>query len=266
MFVTIINDCSDANDLFARQATRAARLFNAPIIPVRVDNFSDLEAGGNLIDALDAGEGEEGVILVNVAPRHGNGKKWENGTPFGFFFYKKTLVVSTISGYTLSLAKKMGVIDKMYITDVAEVVDKLVKLGKMDQYKADDIKKTQFRSYEYSPKLAKYLWEGLDLPAHDYDLSEILDVDDRVWVTDSFGNCKTTLLEDEVSVNAEGLVETAWGKFKLNARLKDLANGEATLYVGSSGIGDKRFVELAINGKNAAEKYGVKIGDKVLVE
>lgn len=264
MFVTIINDCNDPNDLFARQATRVATLFNSPVIPVKVENYSDLEASGNLVDALDASEGSEGVILVNVAPRHGLGKKWENGTPFGYFYYHKTLVVATVSGYTLSLPKKLGLIDKLYITHLPDVVDKLVKLGKMEQHKADQIKKTQFRSYEYSPKLAKYLWEGIDLPAEEYDVNEILDVDDRVWLTDSFGNCKTTILEKELD-KSQGEVETKWGRFKIHERLKDLATDEAALYVGSSGIEDKRFVEFTINGQNAAQKYEVKIGDKVLV-
>src|SRR5688572_12965729 len=98
MFVTIINDCKDEN-AFGRQATKAAALFGCSIVTVGVD--SDIEAAGNLIDCLDAGEGKEGVILVNVAPRHGDAKKWPNGTPFGYFLYKETLVVTSIDGLTL---------------------------------------------------------------------------------------------------------------------------------------------------------------------
>jgi hypothetical protein len=123
MFVTIINDCNDAN-VFGRQLTRAAVLFNTPVIPVGVHN--ELEAAGNLIDILDAAGGEKGVILVNVAPRHGSAKKWPNGTPFAYFYVGKTLVVASIDGVTLSLIKKLNIVDSVNLMDIPTVLDHLL--------------------------------------------------------------------------------------------------------------------------------------------
>ncbi|MBI1839007.1 MAG: hypothetical protein HYR95_01760, partial [Candidatus Colwellbacteria bacterium] len=103
MNITIINDCRDANAA-GRQAARAATLLGGTVAFIGVTN--DLEASGNLIDALDAIEGKGGIVLVNVAPRNGTAKKWENGTPFGYFWYKETLVLASVDGLTLSLVKK----------------------------------------------------------------------------------------------------------------------------------------------------------------
>src|SRR5512141_546524 len=115
MFVTLINDCRDAN-AFGRQATKAGALLGRLVVTVGVRN--DLEAAGNLVDALDAAEGREGVILVNVAPRNGDAKKWPNGTPFGWFKCGGTLVVASIDGLTLSLAKKLGLFEAVHVFDI----------------------------------------------------------------------------------------------------------------------------------------------------
>ena len=42
---------------------------------------NDLRAGGNLVDSIDADCGFPGIVLANVAPRHGAAKKWMNGDP-----------------------------------------------------------------------------------------------------------------------------------------------------------------------------------------
>src|SRR5215469_12078503 len=102
MFVTIINDCKDEN-AFGRQQTRASMLFNTHVTTIGVEFGETIEGSGNIIDMLDASDGAKGILLVNLAPRHGEGKKWENGTPFCYFSYKDTLVVSTVAGFTLSL-------------------------------------------------------------------------------------------------------------------------------------------------------------------
>ena len=79
MFVTIINDCRDADEM-GRQTTRASVLFPGSNINfLGVNNFNEIEAAGLLVDVIDAGTGDKGVIMVNAAPRHGTGKKYENG-------------------------------------------------------------------------------------------------------------------------------------------------------------------------------------------
>jgi len=113
--VTIINDCRDENAK-GRQVTRAISLLKCPVSFIGVEN--DLEASGNLIDTMDALGESAGVILVNVAPRNGKGRKWGNGSPFGYFRYKKIIVVSSIDGLTLSLVKKLKLIKFVNILDL----------------------------------------------------------------------------------------------------------------------------------------------------
>jgi hypothetical protein len=85
-FITVIQDCNDEGTK-GRITSRVQNLFEG-ISPsfVAVGAYSDLQAAGNLVDILDATEGNDGIILVNSAPRHGKGKKHENGIPFGYFY------------------------------------------------------------------------------------------------------------------------------------------------------------------------------------
>src|SRR5579859_4068376 len=259
MFITIINDCRDSN-VMGRQETRVMRLFPTASVATVGIAQNELEAAGNIIDMLDASDGEEGVILVNVAPRQGRGKKWPNGTPFGYFFYKKTLVIATIAEQSLSLIKKLGIIDSIFLTDVPTVVDHMIRNGQLESSLRERISKSQFRSYDYSPRLAKWIKEDLPIPHKVYAISNIPDAPQAIWWTDNFGNCKTTILPDEIGHQAGKIITTKMGDVICYDRLKDVPNGEAALIIGSSGLGDKRFIELVIQGESAADKYQLKPG------
>ena len=260
MFITIITDCRDNNEQ-GRQTTRASMLFpGANISFVGVGNFNEIEAAGNLIDMLDSATGAEGVIMVNAAPRHGPGKKYENGTPFGYFYYNNKIIVSTIAGNTLSLAKKFGMIDKLYVTDIPTVTAAFVTKGK---FQADAQKRTmltQFRSYEYMPFLGKWLHDKEDVPSEEMSLDSIPDAPKTVWWVDNFGNTKTTLLPDEIGFEPGKKIQTKVGEFTCYNRLKDVPNGEAGMTIGSSGYQNKRFIEITIQGKNAAKEFGLYSG------
>jgi len=258
MFVTIINDCRDAN-AFGRQATKAAAHFEAPINLVGVKN--DLEAAGNLIDVLAAGEGRKGVILVNVAPRHGSAKKWPNGTPFGWFRYGETLVVASIDGLTLSLVKKLGLTDRIHVLDIPTVMKVAADNQLLDRETAEYIVTTQFRSLEFVPRVAAWLWKGWKLPATELPIAAIADAPSAVWFVDNFGNCKTTVLPDEL---AQFIDEDAMGGLASIAfydRLKDVPNGEAGFVLGSSGIDGRRFIEVMVQGGDASKRFGLATGD-----
>ncbi len=263
MFITIINDCRDENAM-ARQSTRAASLFHFNITTVGIESFKDLEGAGNIIDVMDAAEGEEGVIMLNIAPRHGRGKKWPNGTPFGFFRYKKTLIVSTVDGYCFSLAKKFGLIDTAYVTDLPTVIDHMIDKGKFKAEYRDLVVKSQFRSYDYMPRLAKWLWDNVELPYEEYPMDQIPDAPKAVWWVDNFGNCKTTILPEEIGFEAGKKIQTAIGEMTCYNRLKDVPNDEPALIVGSSGFGMKRFLEVVVQGKSAAAKYGLTSGSVLI--
>lgn len=261
MFVTVINDCHDGNTM-GRQATRISTLFGLNPSLVAINNYSELEAAGNIIDVLDASNGEEGVVLVNSAPRHK--KKWPNGTPFGYFWYKKTLVVTTIDGLCLSLVKKLGLATEIMVTDVPTVVDYMIKEGHLDKELRDTIAKSQFRSYDYMPRLARWVMDGLEVPHEKYSISEVEDAPKAVWWVDNFGNCKTTLLPEDVGFEAGKTLKTKIGDIKCYIQLRDVPVREAAMTIGSSGIGKKRFLEIIVQGKSASDHFDVSVGSEIV--
>ncbi len=263
MFVTIINDCRDENTM-GRQATRAARLFGDGVAINTVGiGQNELEGAGNLIDMLDASDGENGVIMVNVAPRHGRGKKWPNGTPFGYFYYKNTIVIATIAEQCLSLVKKFGLTEDIKLTDIATVIDAMIGRRKLEKSLRNRIVHSQFRSYDYMPRLAKWIYDGEDIPHESYPMTNIPQVPKAVWWVDNFGNCKTTLLPEEIGHDAGKMLQTKAGGIICYDHLKDVPNGEPGLIIGSSGLDNKRFIEIVVQGASAAAKFHLKPGDEI---
>lgn len=262
MFITIINDCHDDNTS-GRQQIRLATLFpGAAITMVGIANYREIEAAGNMIDMLDASSGNEGVILVNSAPRHK--KKWPNGTPFGYFWYKKTLVVATIDGYCLSLVKKFRLAKEIMLTDVTTVADSFLQKGKITKELRDQLVITQFRSFDYMPRLACWLMNKEDVPHETYPIESIPNAPKAIWLIDNFGNAKTTLLPEEVGFTPGKRIQTKIGEFTCYTQLRDVAVGEAALVIGSSGIDSNRFVEIIIMGEKASDKYHLETGMEIL--
>ena len=261
MFVSIINDCRDENTM-NRQIVRATHLFDVPVSAVGVVN--DIEAAGNLIDTLDAAEGKEGVILANVAPRHGKAKQWPNGTPFGHIVYKHTHIFATVDGLMLSLLKKLGLAEAIEVYDIPTVIDMMIGKGELEASKRTLIVDSQFRSYEFLPRVAKWFMSGVDLPFTLQPLSELLSVPNAIWWVDNFGNCKTTLLPEDGGYEVGKTVKTSVGEVPCYYRLKDVPDNEAGLIVGSSGIDNRRFLELVVQGKSAAERFKVQSGTVLL--
>lgn len=260
MFITIINDCRDANAA-GRQATRVAALTGST--PSFVGVTSDLEAAGNLVDILDATLGAPGAVLVNVAPRNGSAKKWKNGTPFGYFRYGKTIVIASIGGLTLSLVKKIGIATEIHLLDIASATEELVKNTGLQPALRKHIIETQFRSLEFLPRVAAYLATHGDMISTPLSFAEIPDAPQAVWCIDNFGNVKTTLFPEELPLS-DNTVRTRFGVFPFFNHLADVPDGVASLTRGSSGIGERRFVELVVQGGSAAAKFGIVSGDQII--
>ncbi len=256
MYVTIISDCHDDNAK-TRQTIRAGSLLSSPVTYCGVN--SDIEAAGNLVDALDVSTGHANVILVNVAPRHGAAKKWPNGTPFGYFRIGGSLVVTTIDGHVLSLVKKLGLVDAISVFDIPTVAEYAFQAKLLSREQADYLKVTQFRSLEFMPRAAAWLVQGHDLPATAWPIIEVPDMPPSIWWVDNFGNCKTTLLPDEHDNILPGLRE----KLGHHDRLKDVANGETAVVTGSSGIGDIRFLEIMTQGGSASAMLNLSAADLI---
>jgi len=270
MFVTVITDCFDAN-ASARQITRYQSYLGLPTFLVGVNmpttnidvspSHGELEAAIQMIDTLDAAEGSRGVVVANVAPRQGQGKKWPNGTPFGYFHYKNTLVLSSIDGMTLSLVKKLGLVDHINMFDIPTVIRQMIDAGYLEEWQYLHITKSQFRSFEFLPRAAKWLSQGIDLPTEKYSLSEVTDAPHAIGYIDNFGNTVTTMLPEDIGFEPGKEVKTQFGTFKCYERLKDVPNGETALIIGSWGLEKRRWISFITQGKDTAQLYGVKVGD-----
>jgi hypothetical protein len=258
MFTTIINDCRDDNAR-ARQTSRVGSLQNSSLSFIGVD--SDLEAGMQLIDALDATAGLEGLILVNVAPRGGHTTKWENGTPFAYFWYKKTLIISSVDGYALSAIKKLNLTSEINLLDIHEATKVMLEANFITKEEAERIPHSQFRSFDFIPRAGVFMIQGNHLPSTPYNQDDIPDLPKAIWNIDNFGNCKTTLTPEDIE-NKEKTT-TRYGDLPYYEKLRDVPDGDTVLTRGSSGIDNTRFIEAVMQRKNFAKNNNAKIGDDI---
>ncbi len=261
MFTTIINDCRDDNAR-ARQTSRVGSLISTSISFIGVD--SDLEAGMQLIDVLDATGGREGLVLVNVAPRGGHTTKWENGTPFAYFWHKQTLVILSVDGYALSAVKKLNLVSNVHLLDIHTAVETMLLSGFITEAEAKRVPLSQFRSFDFIPRAGVFMIKGNHLPSAPYDLTNIPDLPPAIWNIDNFGNCKTTLTPADV--NTDNAPITRFGQLPYHEKLRDVPDGELALVQGSSGLDDTRFLEILMQRKNFAQISGAQIGDDIFQE
>ncbi len=259
MNITIINDCRDANAV-GRQIARATSLLGGSVSFIGVS--SDLQASGNLIDVLDALEENSGIVLVNVAPRNGKAKKWKNGTPFGYFQYKKILVLVSVDGLTLSLVKKFKLTKFITILDIPKTLNQLIAGGALSEELRDSITRTQFRSYDFLPRVAAFLVSGKKLQGTKLHIKDIQNAPSAIWWIDNFGNCKTTLLHEEAK--GQNRFSTKFAKLSYFARLKDVPDKTPAIISGSSGLGEKRFLEIVVQGGSAEKKFDISVGDVII--
>ncbi|HEX3082139.1 MAG TPA: SAM hydroxide adenosyltransferase [Candidatus Saccharimonadia bacterium] len=279
--VVIITDCADGNAR-VRQELRFEALFGVKPAFLGVGGVApDLEAGGNLLDALDgltnlpaSRAGQEAVVLVNVAPR-GDGvrRRWANGTPFCYFWVGRTLVVSTYAGRALALAAACGLVNEVEVVDLPAVVAAARHWGELTEAQAERINHTQFRSLEFLPLVAYWLTAGRSVPSEPAPV-EAADVRGRVWCVDNFGNVKTTLTEDEVDFEEGREVHLADGQTAVCFRqLADVPRDTSALVIGSSGYGGTRLLEVVVQWRDggfagshtAAGRHGLFVGSSVLV-
>lgn len=261
MFITIINDCRDDNAR-GRQESRLASLVPAATSFIGVQ--SDLEAGVQLIDTLDATEGRPGLILVNVAPRGGHTTKWENGTPFAYFKYQDTLIVSSVDGFVLSGVKKFELVTEVALLDTHSAAAAMTAAGFIDTAAAARIPTTQFRSFDFTPRVGAFLLGGGLLPSEPYALTNVPNLPAAVWHIDNFGNCKTTLTAADLAGGSE--LTTRFDVLPHIAQLRNLLDNQHGVITGSSGLGDIRFLELMAQRKSFAGAHKVNIGDDLFTE
>jgi hypothetical protein len=259
MPITIMNDCRDANAIM-RQITRAATLLPGAGAVQFCPVTTTLEAAGMIVDAVDAAAGRDSIILANIAPRNGEAKRWQNGAPFGFLCFEKTQIFATIDGYVFSLLQKLTgktlPVRRLELPEVIGVLD-------LNEATRARVLTTQFRSFEFLPRVAAKMIGGMvDIPSHQADV--IPEIPPVIWFVDCFGNMKTTVTPGELNEARHGAsVLFSAGEMKrwlpFIPHLKDVPDGTLAVTVGSSGLGDKRLLEVMLQGGRAADVFEEKV-------
>ncbi len=265
-----INDCFLCPDALQRSEDRYIGIFGSR--PSCRGVADDIIAACAALAVLDAKRGAPTVININAAPRGTKvqslvAEKPANGTPFGFVRFGGTLITSTLKGYELSLVKKFFGLKKLCLLDIPAVMEYMVKLGRVSEDHAEHVCNTQFRSFEFQPDVAAWLWAKEELPFTEVSADTIPDMPRIVWKIDNFGNCCTTLHRSEVS-ELDGQIATKWGALPYYKRLADVPSGRVAVVSGSSGFGfgpRNRFLEIMVGGMGrASEKLDIKVGETVL--
>lgn len=268
----IFTDCDDKNARH-RQSLRIQQLFG--VTPIITGVQSDLDAAGQIVDALDAtlnieipgNKRQATLILGNIAPRHGEVRLREkNGTRFGYFWKDSALVCTTLDGLTLSLAWRLAGVEDVHVFDNAKVLLWATTQGLVDIETAAYIRDTQFRSFEFLPRCARWLLDGRDVPSVTRRLAfevpgSLGQNDCYVWQIDKFANAKTTI---DLLVDKPDMRQTFGLPFyRYLSEVPD--DGRPAWVVGSSGFGNRRFAEIVINGGHAAKLLGLKVGHNVAI-
>lgn len=282
--VIALTDCADPNAL-ARQSARIAALFGtAPSILPLTGPDPEGAAALTLLDLLRAtgltgAPAHPAVVLVNIAPRDG---RWPNGAPFCWFRFGGHLVITTLSERVLApVAEYLGV-ERVHVTDVREAVTAAAaQWAELSSDEVEEIVRTQFRSLWYVPLLARWLVDGHPVPAREHPIGQAQaqtqaheegapsapDGGVRVAVVDNFGNCKLDRPAAALPGYADGgrLTVTVGAGQRIQVRcfdrLPDVPYGEPGITTGSSGVG---FAELVVRGGSAADRFGLREGDRVL--
>ncbi len=93
------------------------------------------------------------------------------------------------------------------------------------------------------------------------NIKDIPDAPPMIWWIDNFGNCKTTLLCDDIKDGT--LLSTKFNKLSRFARLKDVPDKTPALISGSSGLGEKRFLEIVVQGGSAEKELKISVGETI---
>ncbi|MBL7058398.1 hypothetical protein ISS03_03605, partial [Patescibacteria group bacterium] len=122
---------------------------------------------------------------------------------------------------------------------------------------------SQFRSYDFVPRVAQLILSNIQPISKLIPIDNIPDAPECVWWIDNFGNCKTTLLFDELKIVENNKVKTKFGLFPYFEHLNDVPRNSSAFVRGSSGIGGQRFIEFLTQGQNTAEIFNIKTGDNI---
>jgi len=233
--IYVISDCADQEAQLCYDASFAHEFPHAIVKCYGITN--PLQAAGFALRPIDRHKGDNVVVFVNYAPRRDEDKKqgYENGRPFGYFFVGKTLVIASDEPEIWGMFKMISL--------------PCSSVRKIDCEKIPGMPKTQFRSGLIIPQVARMILTRSFVGPIFKPVS--VNVKGKIWHTDNFGNCKSTLLR----WNGNGK------NFQNN--LTDIGDKKSSATIGSSGYDGKRFVEFTIKGDSFAKVYNLKVGSKI---
>ena len=255
MQIFIISDCTDVNVL-ARYKAAFFRECPRSIIEC-VPTKHVLEAAGTGVDLINELRGQRGAVFINFAPRRDADKKngLSNGPDFVYFFVGKTLVVTSNTPSIFGVLHHFGVpYENIRLIDCND----------------DRFEKTQFRSGQIIPLVVKEILTG-EYVGQQCEVENQC-VKNRIWFVDNFGNCKTTIRDGISGYFARSLhlddkfVFFNEDKLPYYYGLTDVPDGTPACIYGSSGYQDESAAELVIKGGSFAKRYGVKVGDEIIIK
>lgn len=171
-------------------------------------------------------------------------------------------MLASVDGLTLSLVKKFKLVESITVLDVPDTLEQLITGGALQNNLQNAITKTQFRSFDFLPRVAAYLASGKKLEGEKLHIKDITDAPPAIWWIDNFGNCKTTLLQDDVK--DKNRFSTKFKRLSYFERLKDVPDKTPAIISGSSGIDEKRFLEVIVQGGSAEKEFKISVGDAII--
>ena len=264
--ISIFTDCRDSNAI-ARQQLRYGALF--PDAETHIYGASSaIEVSGCVVDALDAVRANasgQNIIIGNVAPR--TEKRHKNGAPFCFSRASdNVLIIGTPTTFVMPL--KLGLIGDVYKTDVQTVCEQFLPSGVCNTEPAERITTSQFRSYDYVPRLAQWLWEKEKKVMCRKTNINPDQFNGKIYWIDCFGNAKIFSLKHDIEhARKKGFISCKGKKLPFYEFLSKVPKGETAVIVGSSGYydgEDHRFLEIVKQGGNAAQELGLSVGDLIV--
>jgi len=147
------------------------------------------------------------------------------------------------------------------ILDIPKTLDQLIADGALQNNLKDSIIRTQFRSFDFLPRVAAYLFSDKKLSGEKLHIKNVPDAPPAIWWIDNFGNRKTTLFREEVK--GKNNFSIKFKGFPYFERLKDVPDKTPALISGSSGLSEKRFLEIIVQGGSAEREFKISVGDVV---
>ena len=262
--IALVTDCG--TQAKGRMALRLSTLFTSAYINTDFESGSPLEASGNLADALDAllpfdNDLPDGncAVLCNSAPRQR--AREQNGSRIAYGKVGRAHLIATVC--------TLGLLRKVYpdLTVCSIDSDAFVHA-----YCDSRRQRFNFRGLEVIPLLLYAISSGGNddlLGSASTPLDSFMDFEPGVWHIDQIEgqrtNLKLTYLRDEFEglkpskkvridiYGQDGSIELPFYE-----RLTDIPSDQIGIYESSSGLGDRRFLEIAVMGGSAAEKLGIR--------